>query len=187
MKYHSSVLDQVKQEVNNSFKSLPTLRDSVLSLSKQRPESLISEGKLGAELQEDMDVLNDFKNKLALRVGRQAIPISIGELEAIELAARNMREKWEEKERMLKAEEVLLEEALKEAENSFLEAEETLQKAQIAWNDAEVAWHAAAFELTDSRILESDEESLLLQQETEETEAESQPAKLITGGGLGSQ
>ncbi|KAF5872323.1 uncharacterized protein Bfra_005681 [Botrytis fragariae] len=177
--YFRSVLDQVKQEVNNSLKSLPTFRDSVLRLSIQLPESLVSEEKLGYELQEDMNVLNDFKNKLAIRVRRQAISISIGELEAIELAARNLREKWEEKERMLKAEEVLLEEALQEAEKSFLEAEEALKKAQKAWNDAEAAWHAAAFDLTDSRILESDEESLSLQQETEETEAESQPAKLI--------
>ncbi|TGO61085.1 hypothetical protein BCON_0030g00430 [Botryotinia convoluta] len=178
--YFRSVLNQVQHEVNNSLKSLPGFRDSVRRLSKQRSESLISEEKLGAELQEDMDVLEDFKKKLAVRVGRHNITISIGELEAIELAARNMREKWEEKERMLKAEEVLLEEALQEAEKSFLEAEEILQKARKAWDDAEAAWHAAAFELTDSIILESDEESLSLQQETEETEDESQPAKLIT-------
>ncbi|TGO82928.1 hypothetical protein BPOR_0731g00030 [Botrytis porri] len=147
--------------------------DSVLSLSKQIPEINISEEKLGAELQEDIDVLEDFKKKLAVRVGRQNITISIGEIEAIELAARNMREKWEEKVTMLKAEEVLLEEALQEAEKSFIEAEEALKKAQKAWYDAEAVWHAAAFELADSRIPESDEsdeESQLLQQEIEETE-----------------
>ncbi|KAF7903643.1 uncharacterized protein EAF01_006692 [Botrytis porri] len=171
--YFRSVLEQVQLEVHNSLICLPIFRDSVLSLSKQIPEINISEEKLGAELQEDIDVLEDFKKKLAVRVGRQNITISIGEIEAIELAARNMREKWEEKVTMLKAEEVLLEEALQEAEKSFIEAEEALKKAQKAWYDAEAVWHAAAFELADSRIPESDEsdeESQLLQQEIEETE-----------------
>ncbi|KAF7854507.1 uncharacterized protein EAF02_011682 [Botrytis sinoallii] len=178
--YFRSVLEQVQQEVNYSLESLPNFRDSVLHLSKQIPDIIISEEKLETELQEDMDVLEDFKKKLAVGVGRQRISISIGEMEAIELATRNMREKWEERERMLKAEEVLLEEALQDAEKAFLEAEEILKKAQETWNDAEAAWHAAAFELIDSRTLESDEESLSLQQETEETEAESQPADTIT-------
>ncbi|TGO40028.1 hypothetical protein BHYA_0043g00140 [Botrytis hyacinthi] len=178
--YFRSVLEQVQQEVNHSLQSLPNFRDSILRSSKKIPEGIISEETLGAELQEDMDVLEDFKKKLAVRVGRQPIAISIGELEAIELAARNMRGKWEEMERMLKAEDELLEEALQEAENSFLEAEEILRNAQKEWNDAEAAWHAAAFELTDSRILESDEEGLSLEQETEKTEAESQPAESVT-------
>ncbi|TGO15018.1 hypothetical protein BTUL_0045g00280 [Botrytis tulipae] len=178
--YFRSVLEQVQQEVNYSLQSLPNFRDSIIRSSKQISESLISEEKLGAELQEDMDVLEDFKKKLDVRVGRQPIAISIGELEAIESAASNMRGKWEEMERMSKAEDELLEEALQETEKWFLEAEEILQKAQKERSDAEAAWHAAAFELTDLRILESDKESLSLQQETEETEAESQPAKSIT-------
>lgn len=175
--YFRSVLEQVQQEVNDSLESLPNFRDSVLHLSKQVPVSIISEERLEAELQEDMDVLEDFKKKLAVRVRRQPIVMSIGELEAIELAARKMRGKWEEMERMLKAEEELLEEALQDAEKSFLEAEEILRNAQKEWNDAEAAWHAAAFELIDSRILESDEEILSLEQEKGETEAEGKSAE----------
>ncbi|TEY42752.1 hypothetical protein BOTCAL_0384g00130 [Botryotinia calthae] len=178
--YVRTVLDQARQEVDESLKSLRAFKKSVLLLSKQRPESLLSEEKLEAELQEDMDVLKDFKNKLDVPVGRHNITISVGELEAIEAAARNMVEKWEMKEIMLKAEEVLLQEDFQEAEKLFLEAEKTLKKAQKAWDDAEAAWHAAAFELAEPKILESDDENLSLQQETKETEAESQLAKLIT-------
>ncbi|KAF7947551.1 hypothetical protein EAE96_008637 [Botrytis aclada] len=168
--YYRSVLDGVQQEVDDALESLPTLRDSVFRLSKQIPEALISEEELGRELQEDMNVLNDFKNKLAVRVKRQPKPISIGGLETIDRATRNIRDKWEEMEMMLTAEEVLLEEALQEAEKTLLEAEETLKKAQKAWVAAEMDWHAAAFELRDFK--ESAEKSLSIQQQTEETEAE---------------
>ncbi|KAK6600490.1 hypothetical protein H4I96_07816 [Botrytis cinerea] len=171
--YIRTVLDQARQEVDESLKSLRDFTKSVLLLYKQRPEPLLSEEKLKAELQEDLDVLKDFKNKLDVRVGRHNITISVEELEAIKAAASNMVDKWEIKETMLKAEEVLLQEDFQEAEKLFLEAEKTLQKAQKAWDDAEAEWHAAAFELAESKILESDDKNPSLQPETEETEAES--------------